>query len=63
VRLAGDSLRVRVGPLAEETVVLTPRGFLFAGARLRFLETDGRVTGISLTSRGARDFRLTRITQ
>jgi CubicO group peptidase (beta-lactamase class C family) len=63
VRLAGDSLRVRIGPLVEETVALTPRGFRFAGAQLRFLETDGRVTGISLTSRGARDFRLTRIIQ
>ena len=63
VRLAGDSLRVSIGPLVEETVALTPQGFRFAGAQLRFLETDGRVTGISLTSRGARDFLLTRITQ
>jgi CubicO group peptidase (beta-lactamase class C family) len=63
VRLAGDSLRVRIGPLLEETVALTPRGFRFAGAQLQFLETDGRVTGITLTSRGARDFRLNRIPQ
>lgn len=59
---AGDSLVVRIGPMLEQAVALSPRGFLFAGAQLQFVETDGRVAGISLTSRGARDFRLTRIT-
>ena len=60
---AGDSLRVRIGPVMEETVTITPNGAVVAGAQLKLLETGGKVTGLSLTSRGARDFRLTRITQ
>lgn len=59
--LADGSLRVRVGPVVEETLTLTPAGATVAGTRLGFLEHDGRITGITLTSRGARDLRLTRI--
>jgi CubicO group peptidase (beta-lactamase class C family) len=58
---AGDSLRVRIGPVMEEPVTITPNGAVVAGAQLKLLETDGKVTGLSLTSRGARDFHLTRI--
>ena len=58
----GDTLRVQIGPALEEAVTSTPEGTFFAGAQLRFLETAGRVSGLSLTSRGARDFHLTRVT-
>lgn len=58
--LERDSLRVRIGPLYQETVTVGARGMVIAGARVRPVEQGGRVTGLSLTSRGARDFILTR---
>lgn len=59
----GDSLRVRVGPLVDEAVEFSPAGIFVLGARAQFLETNGQISGVSLTSRGARNFRLTRIVQ
>jgi hypothetical protein len=59
--LEGDSLRVRIGPLYRETVAVSPRGMFIAGARVRPVEQNGRLTGLSLSSRGARDFILTRM--
>jgi len=58
---SGDSLRVRIGPLVEEPVLLGSADSFIAGARAQFLETGGRISALTLTSRGARDFRLTRI--
>lgn len=59
----GDSLRVRVGPLLDEPVEFAGAGVFILGARAEFLETNGRISGVALTSRGARNFRLTRIMQ
>ena len=59
----GDSLRVRVGPLVDEPVEFVGPGVFMLGARAEFLETNGQVSGVALTSRGARNFRLLRIMQ
>ena len=59
--LRGDSLRVRIGPLVDEPVRFSNEGIVAGGTVLNFLEAGGKVSGITLTSRGARDFRLTRI--
>lgn len=61
LRASGASLLVEIGPLTRDAGRFTAPGARVAGAQLRFLETDGRVSGLSLTSRGARDFRLTRM--
>jgi CubicO group peptidase (beta-lactamase class C family) len=59
----GDSLRVRVGPLVDEPVEFVAAGVFILGARAEFLETNGQVSGVALTSRGARNFRLLRVMQ
>lgn len=61
ITASGDSLRVRIGPTFEEAVRPGPAGMSIAGTRLQFVETAGEIAGITLFSRGARDFRLTRV--
>jgi CubicO group peptidase (beta-lactamase class C family) len=58
---AGDSLLVRIGPTYQETVRPGPNGLFIAGSRVQPVEADGRISGLILNSRGARDFRLTRV--
>ncbi|HEV8150157.1 MAG TPA: serine hydrolase domain-containing protein, partial [Gemmatimonadales bacterium] len=47
ITLAGDSLRVRVGPLLESRFLPTSHGGLVAGSRVHFLEANGSITGIT----------------
>lgn len=62
VTLAGDTLRLRIGPLLEIPLTPGPAGsWLAAGIPFRFLAVDGRVTGITLTTRGARGLTLARV--
>ncbi|HEV8612195.1 MAG TPA: serine hydrolase domain-containing protein [Gemmatimonadales bacterium] len=63
ITLAGDSLRLRIGPLLETRFLPTSHGALLAGSPVHFLEANGSIAAITLTSRGARNFRLTRTTQ
>jgi len=58
---AGDSLRVRIGPTYQEMVQPGPNGLVIAGSRVQPVEADGKLIGLVLNSRGARDFRLTRV--
>lgn len=59
----GDSLRIRIGPVVEGAVTPQPDGgFQAAEIPIRFLITNGRVTGLSITTRGARGFTLTKAT-
>ncbi len=59
----GDSLRVRIGPLLDEPIEFGTEGIFVLGARAQFVETNGQISALALTSRGARNFRLTRIMQ
>lgn len=57
----GDSLRVRIGPTFEETVRPGSAGAVIAGSRVQFEAANGKISALTLNSRGARDFRLTRV--
>jgi len=61
VTLAGDSLRLRAGPIRQETLVPVGPAEFAGGGRIRFVEEGGRVTGLTINTRGLRDFRLTRV--
>jgi hypothetical protein len=52
---------VRIGPTYQEIVRPGPNGLFIAGGRVQPVEADGKLTGLLLNSRGARDFRLTRV--
>ena len=55
----GDSLRVQIGSLLEASVVAAPGGGYLAGnIPFRFILQGTRVTGIDVTTRGARGFQL-----
>jgi len=60
VTLEGDRLVARAGPAMMFTFQRTNGTFAMDGAPVRFLEEGGRITGLVLQSRGARDFSLTR---
>ncbi len=59
----GGALRVRIGPLLDEPIEFGTEGIFVLGARAQFVETNGQISALALTSRGARNFRLTRIMQ
>ena len=59
----GDSLRVRIGPTLEAAVTWTAaNGFVAAGVPIQFQVKDRSISGITITTRGARDFQLTKVT-
>jgi len=59
---ASDSLHLRIGPTFEETLRFGGGGAISSMGRVQFVETDGKIAGITLNSRGARNFRLTKVT-
>lgn len=61
ITLSGDSLRLRAGPIMQETLIPVGPAEFSGGGRIRFVETGGRVTGLTINTRGLRDFRLTRV--
>ena len=61
VFVASDSLHLRIGPTFEDTLRFGPGGAVSSVGRVQFVEAEGKIVGITLNSRGARNFRLTKV--
>ena len=59
--VAGDSLRLSAGPVMRETMIPLPSGDFAGPGRIRFIVGNGRITGLTINTRGLRDFRLVRV--